>query len=347
MSIKWMNTVWNKSHCSGNELLTLMAIADEADDHGVSRSDIPSLCRKTRMADKRCVIRVIHRIEAAGELGVLRREGLRSVYTILIDRTVEDVARILASIPTPLQKDTRDKLSQVTKSHTGQTVTRDKESSRVLRTESYDSESSIELKNPPQSSIAIDDDDDVSKILKAAGVWKRDRQALREKQIPLADILAELARCHADGAVRKPARIMPMNLLRGDTAGADWYTDQKLTRYLPEPVLTLARPDLVSVTSEFDSLPLDSGYANETPEPEPVEEPEIWQSIKMLLQPEMSPGTYQTYLLTASAVFDNDTLTITTPAVEWLSGRLTSTITRLAAGCAGKPVHIQFIATSL
>ena len=86
MSIRVQTWVWDHSQSSGNDLLVLLAIADEADDDGTNA--FPSIDRLTRKAriNRATTMRVIKRLEDMGELLVTRPErhgrGRYNVYAI-------------------------------------------------------------------------------------------------------------------------------------------------------------------------------------------------------------------------------------------------------------------------
>ncbi|MCY1664598.1 helix-turn-helix domain-containing protein [Rhizobium sp. SL86] len=52
MSIKVMSLVWSKAPVQGGELLLLLALADNANDHGAAFPSVPYLASKARMSDR-------------------------------------------------------------------------------------------------------------------------------------------------------------------------------------------------------------------------------------------------------------------------------------------------------
>ena len=84
MSIALMSLVWERSDHKGSELLTLLAIADNANDE--TEEAFPSialLSRKTRLAP-RSIQYVLTKLYDSGELTLVRRGrwGQASVYRI-------------------------------------------------------------------------------------------------------------------------------------------------------------------------------------------------------------------------------------------------------------------------
>lgn len=77
-----MNAVWDKSAAKTTMLLTLLAIADEADDYGRNAyPSIETLARKTRQSDRN-VIRMISDAEAIHELTIQRQANRSNRYTL-------------------------------------------------------------------------------------------------------------------------------------------------------------------------------------------------------------------------------------------------------------------------
>ncbi len=82
MSIGAMTAVWDKSTAKTTMLLTLLAIADEADDYGRNAyPSIETLARKTRQSDRN-VIRMISDAEAIHELTIQRQANRSNRYTL-------------------------------------------------------------------------------------------------------------------------------------------------------------------------------------------------------------------------------------------------------------------------
>ncbi len=77
-----MTAVWNHSAAKTTMLLTLLAIADEADDYGRNAyPSIETLARKTRQSDRN-VIRMISDAEAMHELTIQRQSNRPNRYTL-------------------------------------------------------------------------------------------------------------------------------------------------------------------------------------------------------------------------------------------------------------------------
>lgn len=86
MSVRVMAKVWETSRLSGSALLTLLAIADNANDEGVAFPSQARIAAKTRMSERQ-VRSIIKKIEASGELLVTKeRSGrfFRNRYRIVL-----------------------------------------------------------------------------------------------------------------------------------------------------------------------------------------------------------------------------------------------------------------------
>lgn len=76
MSIKVMHEVWMHSKQSGGALLTLLAMADCADDAGICWPSIATLARKARL-HQRQVFYILQNLKAGGEIEILESGGGR------------------------------------------------------------------------------------------------------------------------------------------------------------------------------------------------------------------------------------------------------------------------------
>jgi hypothetical protein len=83
MSIKVMSYIWEHSPHKGSELITLLAIADYADDQGVAYPSIASLSKKTRMTERN-VDHVLKKLVRHHALTIARQAGpyRNNVYSI-------------------------------------------------------------------------------------------------------------------------------------------------------------------------------------------------------------------------------------------------------------------------
>ncbi len=72
MSVKVTNAVWDHSKATGNDLIVLLKIADEADDSGDNAFPGFDYITKKSKLPKRTVMRCVDRLEAMGELIVTR-----------------------------------------------------------------------------------------------------------------------------------------------------------------------------------------------------------------------------------------------------------------------------------
>ena len=82
-----MNTVWQSSRASGNALLVLLAIADNANDAGTAWPSVDTIARKARCSERRAQ-RHLRRLEALGELQVEKQAGPRgcNLYRVTVCR---------------------------------------------------------------------------------------------------------------------------------------------------------------------------------------------------------------------------------------------------------------------
>jgi hypothetical protein len=74
MSIKVMSYIWEHSKLKGSDLLTLLAIADHADDEGVAYPSILKIAKKTRMTERNVQL-VLKKIEKSRELAIIKNAG--------------------------------------------------------------------------------------------------------------------------------------------------------------------------------------------------------------------------------------------------------------------------------
>lgn len=99
MSVRVLSWVLDHSEAPGNDRLVLIAIADEADDDGANA--YPSIDRIARRArvNKRTTMRALERLEATGELVVLRPEvtgrGHHNRYAVVMGRPIDEVAALV------------------------------------------------------------------------------------------------------------------------------------------------------------------------------------------------------------------------------------------------------------
>lgn len=85
MSIRIMTNVWENSRASGTARLVLLAIADNANDEGISWPSKATIARKTLVSERQ-VQRIIQDLAAIGELEITReRHGrtTRNVYRVV------------------------------------------------------------------------------------------------------------------------------------------------------------------------------------------------------------------------------------------------------------------------
>jgi hypothetical protein len=78
MSIKVMTQVWEYSMASGNDLMVLLAIADNANDAGIAFPSVPTLADKARISES-TVKRSVKFLVGLGELRIEIRGGTRQI----------------------------------------------------------------------------------------------------------------------------------------------------------------------------------------------------------------------------------------------------------------------------
>jgi hypothetical protein len=81
MNEQCMRRVWDHSSQKGSAFLLLLAIASYADDDGFACPGLAALAARIRMS-RRQTMRLVARLERAGELLVLRRSGLGNFYIV-------------------------------------------------------------------------------------------------------------------------------------------------------------------------------------------------------------------------------------------------------------------------
>jgi len=89
MSVAIMARVWAESQRKGNELLLLLAIADNANDDGYCWPGIEYLADKTRV-NRRSVIRLMKGLETSGELFVSHNRRTGNKYIVKTGLSDED-----------------------------------------------------------------------------------------------------------------------------------------------------------------------------------------------------------------------------------------------------------------
>lgn len=94
MSIKVITLVWDKSEHKGNNLLTLLALADNANDDGYCWPGLDNIAKKTRVS-RNTVIRCIKTLEETAELFALHSRRHGNKYLILVGRTDKHIKSAL------------------------------------------------------------------------------------------------------------------------------------------------------------------------------------------------------------------------------------------------------------
>lgn len=96
MSIKRMSAVWEHSIMTGNDLLLMLAIADNAADDGYCWPSLETLAHKTRM-HRTTVMRCIQRCELVGELYVRHSRRYGNRYLVLVGLEMPQIQEALTA----------------------------------------------------------------------------------------------------------------------------------------------------------------------------------------------------------------------------------------------------------
>jgi len=227
--------------------------------------------------------------------------------------------------------------------------------------ESSSSSSSSEKEGKTHDDDA--DDEELFKLLQAAGITANNRQMLLEGSFLLADVLAELARCHDPGSkVQKPHVIVPMNLIKGDFPNATCYEATYWERHIPNAILDRAGlgeyvqekvqeerdAKCVSYPHEEDEIPILGGNGKTLIAPDvPDKSLRAWQSAIGQLQLEMPKAAFDTWIRDTELVsVDENVFHIGVQneyACNWLESRLSATINRLLTGFMNQETTVEFI----
>jgi hypothetical protein len=74
MAVKMTSAIWEYSQAKGSELLVMLAIADNADDHGKAYPSIQYIAKKTRLTARNVQL-LLRKLEKLGELSVAVGDG--------------------------------------------------------------------------------------------------------------------------------------------------------------------------------------------------------------------------------------------------------------------------------
>jgi hypothetical protein len=196
-------------------------------------------------------------------------------------------------------------------------------------------------------------------LLRAAGVYPiQIEKILGDETLTTEDILAEIARCYDPASgIRKPHSIIGIELSSGYRAEATYYGS---VANIPSAILERAgltnlipvlEPDFSNTqnTNEFENFPIP--YSEDPSIDQPIGKftpRKAWQAVLDQLQMEIPRATFDSFLSnTWPARYDHthNVLIVGTRsayACEWLSGRLTSTVTRLLTGLFNQSVEVKF-----
>lgn len=97
MSIKIMNRVWEHSRQKSNRRLTLLAIADNANDFGIAWPGTATLARKGNIS-RRTVDHVIADLAWTGELAVYPLRGRSHSYIVLTNMSCAEYKAALKQL---------------------------------------------------------------------------------------------------------------------------------------------------------------------------------------------------------------------------------------------------------
>jgi hypothetical protein len=97
MSINIMNKIWTQSVAAGPELLLLLAIGDRCDDEGICWPGLNKLAEKTKTST-RTIMRCLQKIEATGELFIMRGQGHQvNWYFVVLGLSADQIITMLIS----------------------------------------------------------------------------------------------------------------------------------------------------------------------------------------------------------------------------------------------------------
>lgn len=108
MSVRALSHVWQHSQQKGGNLLVLLALADFADDEGVSWASASKIAEKSRL-DERHARRILRELESAGEITVERRLRDNGSCTSSLFRVAPDKMSAQGVKPHPDVKPSRGK----------------------------------------------------------------------------------------------------------------------------------------------------------------------------------------------------------------------------------------------
>ena len=94
MSIKIITSVWDKSQHKGNNLLALLALADNANDDGYCWPGLDNIAQRTRVS-RQTAIRCIARLEETAELFVSHNRRHGNKYLVIVNCNDEHIKNAL------------------------------------------------------------------------------------------------------------------------------------------------------------------------------------------------------------------------------------------------------------
>ena len=97
MSIKVTQNAWEYSRQTGTRLLVLLALADYANDRGISWPSQKRLAERARTT-RRTIMRHLRALEEAGEIFSIQRSGTSSLYLVTLGFSEQELRSSLRDV---------------------------------------------------------------------------------------------------------------------------------------------------------------------------------------------------------------------------------------------------------
>ena len=261
-------------------------------------------------------------------------------------------AFMLEQITADQREDARLRKAKSRSRHNNVTV--QSQPNRVIESES-ESESDIESDSKKEKE-KNDVDDDLALTLKIINIPAKYRQRiLMNKSITRSTILSAytcaLAQKKSGGKIEYPAGVAGWKLVSAEHVDAEWEDPARWQYYIPKA--QAQKLGLSIQGQEEEEIPVDkSGY---TKSYSPAQDEsanatviEIWDRVREELLRDQSPSTKLAGLLrlTAPISYQDGKLIIgasTEYGRAWMTGRMTSTVTRLLAGICNQDISVEFV----
>jgi len=351
MSVHWSDRVWRLSQQTGNALLLMLAIADNANDYGVAWPGYGTLAKKTRLSS-RTIQRMIDRLNDKRELATHAGGGGprdTNTYVILLGREPEEIDGIIKSIQL---KGVNLSLLKGGQFVYLDNLTKTKKAKKVDTAVSSDPSM-----NHGKSMDGWMETDPICCFLKclpgynAAGL-KTDRAAIAPNaqayDLEALQYLWEDCQTEADNPIglflyraklgMQSPRYTEACARRRDEAARQQVDEARRNAPVlptePDPPVQERQPYVPdpSVTQPI-------GGTHMTPL-------QVWQAAQGELQLQMTKATYDTWVKQTSVVSVNGTWKIAVPtnyAKEWWDSRLLTTVKRVLHGIVGQPCEPEFV----